>query len=460
VSTIIDVSELKKHERIIFVKRFLDSLVDSPRKLWHPCLIVVDEAHQFCPQTSKSDSASSVIDLMTRGRKRGFCGVLATQRLSKLHKDAAAECNNKLIGRTGLDVDRKRASEELGFTSKEDERSLRYLDPGQFYAFGNAISKEILAVKVGSVNTSHPEPGASLKQSAPTPENIKKVLKDVIDLPKEVEEEIRTREDMQKKIIELKRSIRVLEKGKPEVQIDEKAIERAREQALVEAERAYIKQTNNIKSELIKLQLFIKQFVDKGARIIDVEIPSVEVKTINLIKKLPIPKEPPKPGVISEPIINGNTPLRAGAMKMLGWLASAHPQPLTKQRIATLAGFSVKGGTFSTYLSELKRNGWIFGDRELSITQEGLDNAPEMPPLPSGEELIDLWASKFRAGAGKLLKLICEKYPNSITKEDLGYESGFEPSGGTFNQYLSELRRNKLIDINGGELKAATEFFE
>jgi DNA helicase HerA-like ATPase len=46
-----------------------------------------------------------VIALMSQGRKRGYCGILATQRLSKLHKDAAAECNNVLIGRTWLDVD-------------------------------------------------------------------------------------------------------------------------------------------------------------------------------------------------------------------------------------------------------------------------------------------------------------------------------------------------------------------
>jgi len=211
VSSIIDISELKKHERILFVQRFLDSLMEVPRKLWHPCLVVIDEAHQFCPQTSKSDSASSVIDLMTRGRKRGFCGILATQRISKLHKDACAETNNRLIGRTGLDIDRKRASEELGFTSKEDERSLRLLEPGEFYAFGSSISKEIIKMKVGEVKTSHPEPGKTLLEPSKTPENIKKILKDVIDLPKEAEEEVKTKQDMQKKISELKRDIRVLE---------------------------------------------------------------------------------------------------------------------------------------------------------------------------------------------------------------------------------------------------------
>jgi uncharacterized protein len=70
VSTIIDLSELLHHERITFVKRFLDSMINSPKELWHSCIVVVDEAHIFCPEKTKSESASAVIDLMTRGRKR------------------------------------------------------------------------------------------------------------------------------------------------------------------------------------------------------------------------------------------------------------------------------------------------------------------------------------------------------------------------------------------------------
>jgi DNA helicase HerA-like ATPase len=110
VSVIIDIYELGA-QRARFVRLFLEALVNAPRELWHPTIVVVDEAHMFCPEAGQSESASPVIDLMTRGRKRGFCGVLATQRIAKLHKDAAAECNNKLIGRSSLDIgDELRAS--------------------------------------------------------------------------------------------------------------------------------------------------------------------------------------------------------------------------------------------------------------------------------------------------------------------------------------------------------------
>ncbi len=100
VSAIIDLYELHYQDRKQFVRLFLESMINAPKQLWHPCLVVIDEAHKFCPEKEQSEASSAVIDLATLGRKRGYCAILATQRLSKLHKDAAAECNNKLIGRT------------------------------------------------------------------------------------------------------------------------------------------------------------------------------------------------------------------------------------------------------------------------------------------------------------------------------------------------------------------------
>lgn len=464
VSTIIDVSEFKKHERILFVKRFLDSLVDAPKKLWHPCLVVVDEAHQFCPQSTKSDSASSVIDLMTRGRKRGFCGILATQRISKLHKDACAEANNRLIGRTGLDVDRKRAGEELGFTSKVDERSLRDLEAGEFYAFGSSISKTITKIKVGNVKTTHPEPGIVIG-SSPPPQNIKKILKEVINLPKEADEELKTKDDLKRKIKELKIENRKLMLSKPKPEISKEQVELIQNKA---REQGYYQGKKESAEELKQFEKFNKAqslAMEKVSKLLssfsDITIP--EIKNISkpmLTQKEYLPKSRPSLPQ-QENSFSGSVSLRAGAMKMLGWLACFHPSPLTKQKIATLSGFSVKGGTFNTYISELKRNGWVEGSNELDITEEGLKNVKEIPEMPTDpQELIEMWGSKFRAGARNILRYVCEKYPNPVSKEDIGYSTGFEPSGGTFNTYLSELRRNNLIKIEGGEISASADFFE
>src|SRR5260221_12423779 len=154
----------------------------------------------------------AVIDLATRGRKSGYCAVLATQRLSKLHKDAVAEMNNKLIGRTGLDIDRKRAAEELGFTTKEDAISLRNLAPGEFYAFGPAISESVEKVAIGPVVTSHPKAGARIiTQVHPTTAKIRQIIAQLADLPQQAHQEAQDVEALKTENANLKRRITQLE---------------------------------------------------------------------------------------------------------------------------------------------------------------------------------------------------------------------------------------------------------
>src|SRR6266542_596540 len=216
VSAILDVYELKAHERIRFVRVFLEALIDAPKKLWHPVLVVIDEAHVYCPQKGEAESAGAVIDLATRGRKRGFCAVLATQRLSKLHKDAAAELNNKLIGRTGLDVDMQRAAEELGFTGRDERLQLRALDPGEFFAFGPALSPTVTRVMIGPVQTTHPKAGARLATIAPPPtEKVKALLPKLADLPAEAAEQQRSEAELKRELAAARATITRLEHTAP-----------------------------------------------------------------------------------------------------------------------------------------------------------------------------------------------------------------------------------------------------
>lgn len=211
VSAIIDMSELKQHERVIFVKRFIDAMINAPKELWHPCIVAVDEVHLFCPEGGKCESAGSIIDLATRGRKREYCAVFATQRMAKLSKDAIAECNNLVMGRARLDIDMKRSAETLGFVDKEKMRSLAHLKPGEFYAVGPAISNEVVKLFVGGVLTTHRVAGRNISPPAPT-ESVKKALSKLADIPKDVDEELRSAEDYRKKIAELKREVGVLKR--------------------------------------------------------------------------------------------------------------------------------------------------------------------------------------------------------------------------------------------------------
>lgn len=211
VSAVCDLYELKAHDRIRFVRCFLEALVEAPRTLRHPVLVVIDEAHIFAPEKGQAESCAAVIDLCTRGRKRGLCAVLATQRLSKLHKDAAAELRNVLIGATGLDIDQARAGDVLGF-GKLDRLALRDLKPGEFWAYGPAISRSVVRVQVGPVTTTHPKVGARMEAPPPPTDRVRAVLAKVADLPAEVEQEARDNEALRRELADTRRKLTIAEK--------------------------------------------------------------------------------------------------------------------------------------------------------------------------------------------------------------------------------------------------------
>ncbi len=58
-----------------------------------------------------------------------------------------------------------------------------------------------------------------------------------------------------------------------------------------------------------------------------------------------------------------------------------------------------------------------------------------------------------------MLQLLIESYPEKVSREEVGDATGFAPTGGTFEVYIGELRRNGLIKINEG-IKISDEFFE
>jgi hypothetical protein len=203
VSAIVGIYELKQHERVRFVRLFLEELVNAPKDLWHPVLIVIDEASYFCPESGKAESTQAVIDLMTRGRKRGFCGLLASQRASMLSKDASAQAINKLVGRFSQDIDVKRAADDLGFYRREQQAELRSLQPGSFFAVGPAFCDEVTELKVGPVVTTHPRAGQRALAPPPPKESVKRILATLADLPHEAEQEAQTVGDLKRQIRDL-----------------------------------------------------------------------------------------------------------------------------------------------------------------------------------------------------------------------------------------------------------------
>ncbi len=463
VSAIIDLYELSPQDRKKFVRYFIDSMVNAPKELWHPVMVVVDEAHIFVPEKGESEASGAVIDLCTRGRKRGYCAVLATQRISKLHKDAAAECNNKLIGRAGLDIDRKRASEELGFTTKDQNISLRSLEAGEFYAFGPAISNEVIKLQIGDIQTSHPKAGSrSLVEVAPPTDKIKKILGKLADLPAEARKEAETVDSLKKMISELKRSLSAQKTGISS-QDQQKNVEKAVEKATSDRDKAWGKVVDNWKSFVGKMVSAIEIF-----KTLDIsKFPDERPLQPTTFRNITADSRPEPLEKSLERHINnirdevlGEKKFGACSKAIYSYLAQNDSRfsEYTKTQVAVAVGYSRNSSSFNNSLSELSGAGLIErGPRGLkAIASRYRDDLVVLI-----DKSLEKWSSKLGVCSRKIWELLIDPNHNpehEYSKEEISDKTGYSVNSSSFNNSLSQLSGLGLIErVPGGMVRINPE---
>ncbi len=201
-SAVLDISELPADQRHVFLHGFFNALIMAPRDEWHAAMVVVDEAATFAPQQGGTVALQAMIDMATRGRKRGLSLVCAVQRVSRLNKDVAAELGNRLIGRTTLDVDIARAADEMGMRKADATEKLRALRPGQFYAFGPALVPSVTLTTIGKVETIHHQ-AAGGEKIPPRPAVLEKISQ-IEGVQVAVEEEEQTVESLRAEVARLR----------------------------------------------------------------------------------------------------------------------------------------------------------------------------------------------------------------------------------------------------------------
>ncbi|TPG43528.1 ATP-binding protein [Sphingomonas koreensis] len=188
-SVVLSLEGLEMEGQMRCAAAFLAGLFDAPREFWYPALVVIDEAQIFAPAAGaevsedvRRASLSAMTNLMSRGRKRGLAGIIATQRLAKLSKNVAAEASNFLMGRTFLDIDMARATDLLGMERRQAE-AIRDLARGCFLGLGPAIARRPVTVTIGAVETSARSSSPSLVPLPDAPADMRERLLAPVDEP-------------------------------------------------------------------------------------------------------------------------------------------------------------------------------------------------------------------------------------------------------------------------------------
>lgn len=139
--------------------------------------------------------------------------------------------------------------------------------------------------------------------------------------------------------------------------------------------------------------------------------------------------------------------LRSGARRMVEALGRLAPLQLTKSQWGTEAGLKTSGGTWATYLSDIRRAGLLKESRSgYMLSTAGFSYLRGRPAPMTPTELQQHYRQILRAGAVKMMDALLDAYPAGLTRGELGDAAGLTITGGTFSTYLSDLNRNKLTE--------------
>lgn len=462
-SAVIDLYEMREQDRHAFVRLFLDAMIDAPKSLWHPVVVAIDEIHRFCPEkgAGESEASDSVISLATRGRKRGYCLIGATQRLGKFRKDAAAELLNVLVGMTFIDIDRKRAAEQLGIP-REDLRAffdeMKLLEAGRFYGLGRAISRDRVLIEVGPVETTHPELGSSkhAAEPPPAPEKIKALLPKLADLPKAAEEKAKTEADLRTEIRSLKAQLAARPRDVQEKTVTvEKRVEVPvitdhQAKRLVDAADKFEKIVAKIDGSVREMAVALSKARNNGAAARGMERESKPVPQ-RAARAAPVSMAP-SPAVAAPA---GDTTLDKAQRRVLSVLAQ-FPEGCEIGKLALLSIYRVSGG-FRNILSSLRTAGFMEGENTgvMRITDSGIAALGAFESLPPpGPELAAHWLAHGSLGGTerKVLQELLAR-PDGATIDELAEAVGLKVSGG-FRNVLSVLRTaGVLVGKNTGQMR-------
>lgn len=454
-------------------------------------LVVIDEAHLLCPEAGQGEASSrqAVIDLCTLGRKRGFCAILATQRIAKVSNHALAELGNVLIGPTSFSPDVRRAAETLGFERRQSE-TLKRLEPGQFWARGPAISREPALVRTGQVRTSHPEPGGIAPPAPPAPEAIRALLAELTDLAPAPHSEASTGGCGHIDELEMLRAeIRQRDRQIEEVTADRDHLQAAGSLADVAGELedlrvCLMEVAEQAEAGLLQLGQLIER-ADGAIQRVNLTsgaAASPAAEPVAEPAQSPTPDSaqasvtaadgPPQPSAAapqtpehdSANVPRGNIE-RAPVSRLLDAVATLEvlgeePQRLT---VATLAGFSAAGGHFQRLVGTAVENGWLqlVGRGGLGLTSDGWDRARPIS-IDSLSEYHACWLERLAGAPLRVFSALLDGCPvgQPVARDLLAVWAGLTADGGHYGRALRTLTRlGFIVRPSRSEVQASPQLF-
>ncbi len=442
LSAILDVSEFTKAEQRRFLRTFGDRFYRRADRT--PTHFILEECHEYLPQQVRGENAALVETwqrIVKQGRFKGLGVTMASQRSAAVNKDVLTQIDNLFVLRTTAPQDRDaiKAWIDIHADSKTILAELPTLQTGECWLWqperGEPIKFRFRRRHTFDAGTT-PQVGEHL--SIPARTTLADV--DLAALATALAPTRTTEDDvvaqLRDELTRLRRELAVAKNAPPREKVVERIVEIP---ASVDP-----KIVDGLRHVLAELAAVVHSLAEPQ--------PAQTAPAAPEAVSHRHPEEPAQPSAVDPAASAGSTTkLRSGAHRMVVALAQMAPLRLTKSQWGTVSHLKTSGGTWSTYLSDIRRAGFVDENSAgYTLTDAGFDYLGARPAPLTPSELQDHYRGILRRGAATMLDALIDAYPDPLSREALGAAAEISTSGGTFSTYLSDLTRNGLARKTDG----------
>lgn len=422
--------------------------------------LVIEEAHLFAPKERSGIGAENLSihwakTMATAGRSKGVRLVLVTQRTQALHNALLGSCDTLIAHRLTAPADQDPVVKWLKANTSKDvleqvSGSLASLKTGEAWVcsgeaklfervhFPRISTYDNTATPTGDIST------REIKTAAVDQEKLRAMIGDAVekakaDDPRELRKQLAEAQRMlvrqEKAIAELQARTPVGREKRIEVPVLKDG-QLARVEKLVErfgkALDVAMKQHAAICEPLQQLVSGVHAIRRQQEQPAPTNTPQRSsgsgVRPIARTDR-PAPRAVSRPVSIDTATSNGN--LGGPELKILRALSELEAvglHPADKQQLGLMAGYTnVRSGGFSEPLGRVIGGGYATSPATgmVAITDAGRAAVGEVSAPQTTEELQERLMAKLTGPEQKLLRALLERYPDRITKEELGAVCGY-----------------------------------
>lgn len=466
LSAILDVSEFTKAELRRFLKAFGDRFYRRADRT--PTHLFLEECHEYLPQQVRGENAALVETwqrIVKQGRFKGLGVTMASQRSAAVNKDVLTQIDNLFVLRTTAPQDRDaiKAWIDVHADSKSILADLPTLQTGECWLWQPERGEPVkFRFRLRHTFDAGTTPRVGEIEAAPARTTLADV--DLAAIAEAIAPHQDTPSDgdatrLRAENARLRRELAAATSAPAREKVVEIPVP-----VPVPIDPATI---DALRRAIADLSAAVDQLAEH-----EPAAASPRAAAPRAARAVTTTPKPPSAPVVDRPSTNGtktdSVALRSGAQRMVLALGRMAPLRLTKSQWGTVARLKTSGGTWSTYLSDIRRAGYLDETAAgYTLTDAGFDYLGGRPEPLSPRELQEHYRAVLRRGAATMLEALINAYPDSLSREQLGAAADMATTGGTFSTYLSDLTRNGLarktdtglvatdILMNGAELEHA-----